>query len=462
MLSRKDMRKEALPFSNIEHELKLNDGSTVKLVHHDIEANGINYITLMFNAMDIEAIGYMGLLSAILSYVDTKNFGFADLSNAINIYTGGISTGATAHPNMREPEKLIVNYEIRIKVLEENLINALSIVNEILTESKFDDVKRLREIVAQTKARLQSSLSSAGHTVASMRSMAKFSKYAYYQDALHGIDYYNFICGIDAQLKENADVVVANIKALADKLFASDRLLISFTGNTESLEKAVPVLSEYMSKLVRTGDKADELKSYARTIDLTKSNEGFMDASQIQYVARTGNFVKNGYSYSGALRLLRIILSYDYLWINVRVKGGAYGCMTSFLRSGESYFVSYRDPNLSATNEVYDNIPDYIRSFDPDERDMTKYIIGTFSALDTPLNPEAKGSRSMSAYLEGIEYEQIQKERDEILNARKEDINALADLVQSVLDDNNICVIGNENVVREASDMFDATEKLYN
>ena len=136
--------------------------------------------------------------------------------------------------------------------------------------------------------------------------------------------------------------------------------------------------------------------------------------------------------------------------------------MTSFLRSGESYFVSYRDPNLAATNEAYDRIPEYIRSFDPDERDMTKYIIGTFSALDTPLNPEAKGSRSMSAYLEGIEYEQLQKERDEILNARKEDINALADLVQSVLDDNNLCVIGNENVVREASHMFDATEKLYN
>lgn len=464
MLSRKDMKKEALPFSNIEHELILKNQSRVRLVHHDIEANGIDYITLLFNAKDIDTIGYMGLLSAILSYVDTKNFGFADLSNAINIYTGGISTGASVHPNIKEPEDLVVNYEIRIKVLEENLINALSIVNEILEESRFDDVKRLREIVAQTKARLQSSLSSAGHTVASMRSMAKFSKYAYYQDALHGIAYYNFICQIEAELMENADAVAASIKALAEKLFTSDRLLISFTGNKESLDKAVPVLTDYMSKLGKSEQKdgACELKSHARTIELAKANEGFMDASQIQYVARTGNFAEHGYSYSGALRLLKIILSYDYLWINVRVKGGAYGCMTSFLRSGESYFVSYRDPNLTATNEAYDRIPEYIRSFDPDERDMTKYIIGTFSALDTPLNPEAKGSRSMSAYLEGIEYEQLQKERDEILNARKEDINALADLVQSVLDDNNLCVIGNENVVREASHMFDATEKLYN
>ena len=90
--------------------------------------------------------------------------------------------------------------------------------------------------------------------------------------------------------------------------------------------------------------------------------------------------------------------------------------------------------------------------------DMEK---GQIIFLDTPLNPEAKGSRSMSAYLEGIEFEQVQRERDQILNAKKEDINALADLVQSILDDNNLCVIGNENAVKEAADIFDVTEKLY-
>ena len=459
MLTRDDMRKEALPFSNIEHELSLEKGK-VKVVHHDIEANGINYITLMFNAMDEEEIGYMGLLSAVLSYVDTKNYGFADLSNAINIYTGGISTGASVHPNLKDSDKLIVNYEVRIKVLEENLVNALSLVNEIILNSKFDDIKRLHEIVAQTKARLQSSLSSAGHTVASMRSMSKFSKYAYYQDALHGIEYYNFICKIETQLKNDSECVVNSIRAMVDKLFTTDRLLVSFTGNSESYKKAESILSEYLSKLNGCGI-ASELKSYASSLKFEQKNEGFMDASQIQYVARTGNFVKNGFEYSGVLRLLKIILSYDYLWINVRVKGGAYGCMTAFLRSGESYFVSYRDPNLKATNEVYEKIPEYIRNFSPDERDMTKYIIGTFSALDTPLNPEAKGSRSMSAYLEGIEFEQVQRERDQILNAKKEDINALADLVQSILDDNNLCVIGNENAVKEAADIFDVTEKLY-
>ena len=158
---------------------------------------------------------------------------------------------------------------------------------------------------------------------------------------------------------------------------------------------------------------------------------------------------------------MKVILSYDYLWTNVRVKGGAYGCMTAFLRSGESYFVSYRDPNLRKTNEVYEGVTDYIRNFTADEKEMTKYIIGTFSNLDAPLNPEAKGSRSMAAYLQGLEYEQVQTEREQILNATDEDIRELADMIQAVLSDDNICVIGNENIINQEKELFDSVNKLF-
>jgi hypothetical protein len=155
-----------------------------------------------------------------------------------------------------------------------------------------------------------------------------------------------------------------------------------------------------------------------------------------------------------------MILSYEYLWINVRVKGGAYGCMSSFLRTGDSFFVSYRDPNLAKTIEVYDKIPEYVASFEADERDMTKYIIGTFGALDTPLNPEAKGSRSMAAYLGHLLYETIQDERDEILAAQPEDIRALADLIASILSDECLCVIGNENAIRGEKERFISVQGL--
>lgn len=452
MLTRADMKKNAMPFSNIEDELL-----DVKVVRHDIESNGIDYISFLFDAGDFaqSELGYLGFFTNALGLVSTEKYSYTDLANATNIYTGGISTGTASHPDIKDRNNFVFKFEVKLKVLEKNLDKALELMEQMLLTSDFTDTKRLGELVAQIKARLQANLSSSGHLVAAMRSMSSFSRYALYQDELKGIAFYRSICRIEKELSESPKSVSDKLAAIARKLFARNRMLISFTGNNEAYGNAKPSLEKVIAgfnKMSAVGNQAE--------VHFNTAKEAFIDASQIQYVAKTGDFICEGYEYTGALRLLRIILSYDYLWINVRVKGGAYGCMNTFLRSGESYFVSYRDPNLSDTLDVYDRIPEYIKSFSPDERDMTKYIIGTFSALDTPMNPEAKGSRSLSAYLEGITYEQIQKERNEILNAQPEDIRRLADLVEAVLKKDSICVIGNENMIKESAGLFENVEKL--
>lgn len=452
MLTRADMKKNAMPFSNIEDELL-----DVKVVRHDIESNGTDYISFLFDAGDFaqSELGYLGFFTNALGLVSTEKYSYTDLANATNIYTGGISTGTASHPDIKDRNNFVFKFEVKLKVLEKNLDKALELMEQMLLTSDFTDTKRLGELVAQIKARLQANLSSSGHLVAAMRSMSSFSRYALYQDELKGIAFYRSICRIEKELSESPKSVSDKLAAIAKKLFARNRMLISFTGNNEAYGNAKPSLEKVIAgfnKMSAVGNQAE--------VHFNTAKEAFIDASQIQYVAKTGDFICEGYEYTGALRLLRIILSYDYLWINVRVKGGAYGCMNTFLRSGESYFVSYRDPNLSDTLDVYDRIPEYIKNFSPDERDMTKYIIGTFSALDTPMNPEAKGSRSLSAYLEGITYEQIQKERNEILNAQPEDIRRLADLVEAVLKKDSICVIGNENMIKESAGLFENVEKL--
>ena len=452
MLTRADMKKNAMPFSNIEDELL-----DVKVVRHDIESNGIDYISFLFDAGDFaqSELGYLGFFTNALGLVNTEKYSYTDLANATNIYTGGISTGTASHPDIKDRDNFVFKFEVKLKVLEKNLDKALELMEQMLLTSDFTDTKRLGELVAQIKARLQANLSSSGHLVAAMRSMSSFSRYALYQDELKGVAFYRSICRIEKELSESPKSVSDKLAAIAKKLFARNRMLISFTGNNEAYGNAKPSLE----KVIAGFDKMSAVGNQAE-VHFNTAKEAFIDASQIQYVAKTGDFICEGYEYTGALRLLRIILSYDYLWINVRVKGGAYGCMNTFLRSGESYFVSYRDPNLSDTLDVYDRIPEYIKNFSPDERDMTKYIIGTFSALDTPMNPEAKGSRSLSAYLEGITYEQIQKERNEILNAQPEDIRRLADLVEAVLKKDSICVIGNENMIKESAGLFENVEKL--
>lgn len=455
MLRREDMKKEAQSLYN-----KVITADGVTFVHHELFSNGIDYLTLLFDIKDMEPenLPYLGILKAVLGYVDTENYSYADLANEINIHTGGIGSSIGIYPGIRERNTLEVKYEVRAKVLTEKLPDAINLIKEIVLTSKISDEKRLYEILAQMKSRLQAGLSSSGHSVASTRAMSYFSRAAYYQDATSGIACYKVIADLESHFEEQKAVLIQKLSDLTRKIFTAERLMVGITCDGKDypqVEKEVLELKNtlYPSKELNKERRLPELK-------LEKKNEGFLDASQVQYVARAGNYVAHGYTYHGALKILKVILGYDYLWINVRVKGGAYGCMNGYMRGGDTYFVSYRDPNLGKTNEIYDKIPEYIENFEADERDMTKYIIGTVSDMDTPLNPSAKGARSMTAYLQGLTETDLQKERDQVLNASAADIRALKGLIQSVLEDEDICIIGNEENLKNEKEMFLQLENL--
>jgi Zn-dependent M16 (insulinase) family peptidase len=251
------------------------------------------------------------------------------------------------------------------------------------------------------------------------------------------------------------------MKELMQLIFTKDNLVISITADEEGFNRFEEKLPAFCSKLIA---KADSKLFEAYDTSALKPqclNEGFKTAMQVQYVARAGNFIKAGFEYTGALKVLKTILSYDYLWNNVRVKGGAYGCMCGFSGvDGDAYFTSYRDPNLRETNNIYERIADYVMNFTADERDVTKYIIGTFSTLDSPLTPQSMGKRSLSMYIAGITEAELQKERDEVLNITIEDIRALHKIVKAVIDAGHICVIGNEGKITQNKDMFKEIKSL--
>lgn len=191
-----------------------------------------------------------------------------------------------------------------------------------------------------------------------------------------------------------------------------------------------------------------------------KKQEGFITAGQVQYVALAGNYRKKGLDYTGALRALKVIMGYDYLWGQIRVKGGAYGCMSGFAKNGDSYFVSYRDPNLEKTLEVYRGACEYLKNFRADERTMDQYVIGAVSELDVPLTPQTRGLRSLSAYMTNQTEEDFQKERDQLLQVREEDIRRLADYVEAILEDDCICVVGTRSKITENEKLFETMQNL--
>ena len=435
----------------VNEELRLGD---IPVIFHEIETNGIGYLDVMFDISGVkeELLPYVGILQSALGIIDTENYDYGELFNEINMHTGGIGTALDLYTdvtNIRE-KAFKATFEIKGKALYGKLPVVFSMMSEILTASKLTDTKRLREILAMVKSRLLMRFQSSGHTTAALRAMSYASPAAKLKDMTSGIGFYRAVARIEENFDEEKDRLTEVLQSLAKRLFRAENMMISYTASREGLEGIETRIEELKKSLYR-----DVPREEACVIHCEKKNEGFKTASKVQYVARTGNFIDHGASYTGALQILKVILSYDYLWQNIRVKGGAYGCMSNFNRIGEGYFVSYRDPNLKRTVEVYEGVVDYLKDFTVSERDMTKYIIGTMSNIDQPMTPAAKGERSKNLYMNKVSADMIREERNQILDASQDDIRALSRVAEAVLKADQFCVIGSEEKIEECRDMFE-------
>ena len=448
VLRREDISREIEPIIN--EEMKI---AGIPTVFHEIETNGIGYVDILFDMSGVEEelLPYVGILQSVLGIIDTTHYKYGELFNEINVHTGGIGTSLELYADVtrvREKE-FKATFEMKGKALYEKLPIAFEMMSEILTESKLDDTKRLKEILAMLKSRLLMKFQSSGHTTAALRAMSYASPSAKLKDMTSGIEFYDKVAYIEEHFEEEKEKLTQILTDLSRRLFRADHMMISYTAAKEGLNGMEEMTESMKSRLFK-----GQVEETNCVIHCEKKNEGFKTASKVQYVARVGNFIDHGASYSGALQILKVILSYDYLWQNIRVKGGAYGCMSSFNRIGEGYFVSYRDPNLQRTMEVYEGVVDYLENFTVSERDMTKYIIGTMSNIDQPMTPSAKGDRSMNLYMNKVSADMIRKERLEILEAGQDDIRRLARVVEAVLKADQICVIGSEDKIEEAKEMF--------
>ena len=452
LLRREDIEKKAETFFWTEKE-----EAGIKVLHHNFFTSGIGYLKVLFNTevLPQEDLPYAGLLKSVLGSISTEHYSYSDLTSEIHLNSGGVDFSVTSYPDLADPERFTGAFVASIRVLYDKLDFGFTMLEEILNHSVFTDEKRLGEVIQETRSRAKMKLENAGHNTAVSRATSYFSATAYYNELTGGTAYYHFLEQLEKDYAEKKGEIIARLQEVSKKLFTRVNMLVNYTADDKGYEKLPETLKLLADKLPQgSGEK------HAFSHPVKNLNEGLKTSAQVDYVARCGNFRSAGLEYTGALKILQVILSYDYLWLNIRVIGGAYGCMSGFGRSGEGYLVSYRDLNLKETNEIYEGIPAYLEAFDPDERDMTKYVIGTISNLDAPLTPSVKGSRGLSAYLSGVTEEMMQTERDQILGATKEDIRALAAQVRAVLSTGSFCVVGNEEKIEASRGMFGEVSSL--
>ena len=452
VLKKEDIKRETAKLVN--EEKKIGDATCL---FHDIFTNGISYFRLMFKAMQVptEYLTYLGLLKNVIGLVDTKQHSYSQLFNEIHIETGGMVPVVNLYTDSTDLSKCNVYFEWKVKSLESKLQEAYDLSKEVLLHSVFEDEKRLYELIAELKSRMQSDMTSSGHQVAMGRAASYFSKAAAISNQMNGIPLYRLVCDIEKNYEEKKGELKEKLQNICKFLFRPENLMFDFTGSESAYDSFATIVSTLAAELYTC-----ELSSEGFEVVPEKKNEAFMTAGQVQYVAKAGNFIQKGLPYTGALRMLKMIMGYDYLWNQVRVKGGAYGCMSGFSKNGDSFFVSYRDPNLTKTLEVYENAVEYLRNFSGDDRTMTQYLIGAISDLDTPLTPQSKGLRSLSAYMTKQTEEDFQRERDELLEANEETIRGLSKYVESFLQDDCICVVGAAAKVKECKELFGSVENL--
>jgi len=441
LLKLEDISKEARKLNNIEEAI-----DDVKVVRHDVFTNGIEYVKFHFSINDLTAreLQIVSLITDLLKYVDTDNYTVDRLNDEINIETGGIGFGIGLIPDYEE-DSYEMYFGARIKCFEDKLGAAVALLEEILLRSHITDRKKMKETISELRASEKSGLLASGHLTAAGRAKAYISKTAAVKECINGVDYYRFLEDLDKNFDERYEGLADEVQAVYQKMARRSTLILSYTSKNESSKLLNPAVEDLLGKLNK-----DEPAAPKEVMPLGIQNEGFRASSKVQYVATAGNFIvrpdgtKTGYQYTGALSVLGVIFSYDYLWINVRVKGGAYGAMCDFSREGFGTMMSYRDPNLLETFEIYKKAAEYVRAFDASDRDMLKYIIGAIAKMDVPLTPQAEGEMSFIGYMAGASDALRQQTRDEVLSTDQEKIRNLAPLLEEIMNYGIISAVGDE------------------
>ncbi len=418
-------------------------------------AKGINYTAFYFklNSLTEDELFYANVISDILARVNTETRSYEEVAKDINLNLGGFSTDVVGLPKYNERQAFVPMLVVRAKALHSKLFDVTRIISELLTATSYKDQSRLVELLSELKTVWETEAFRRGHTIVSNRVMAQVSDIGKFRD-LTGLSYFKQLADT---LKDKAALAEMGDKltAVAKKIFRANNVDIMFVGEAHEYEVFKAQMAEALPAWPHETYAENQLQ-----LTQTYENEGIVTAGKVQYVAQGGNFKDHGFKYVGAMGVLETILRYEYLWTRIRVQGGAYGAFANFYNNGNMVLCSYRDPNLTETLNVYKELADFLRKFEISDREMRKYIIGTMSNLDIPMTPALRGPRAMGLYFGENNEGAAEKFREAVIVTRPEDIRALADVVEAVMGDAHISVMGNEQKIKNASSVLGQVNTL--
>jgi presequence protease len=431
--------------------IEVMDVQDAKVLYHDLFTNGIVYLDLGFDlhALPKDLLPLTEVFGRSLLEMGTETEDYVKLSQRIGKSTGGIfsSTAASAVIGSRES---VAKLFLRGKATVAQSSELLNILKDVLLTTKFDNQERLKQIVLEEKAGLESMLAPRGHIFVNQRLRAQFSEAGWAQDQMSGVGYLFALRDLEKAIDKKWASVLEKLEAMRDALVNRKALLCNVTVDASNWDMFKPQLDSFLSAL-----PAKEVGLSPFNIQPAQTREGLTIPAQVNYVGKGLNLYELGYERDGSAMVVNGYMQMAYLWEKIRVQGGAYGGFSSFDDvSGVFTFLSYRDPNVASTIENYDKAGAFLKGLDSSrlsDNELTKAIIAAIGELDAYQLPDAKGYTSMLRHLTNRTDAVRQKIREEVLSTNGEDFIALGEALEKAPQSEAVAVIGSQSALEAAN-----------
>ena len=436
---------------NIKKE-KFDD---ITLYHSSYLTSDIIYGKFLFDITKTNKkdLPYIKLLLTLLGSISTKNRTYQEIDNYDKMYTGGVDYSISTI--CTKDDKLKAYANISYSALNINNAKAIEGICDVLFNTLFNDVTRIKECLLEVKGDLESRAIGAGHIIVKQRMESYIDEYAYFNELISGLAYLDFVSDLVKKFEKKKDKLVLKLTEISKNIFNKKNLILDATCEDKDLE-----IFKKDSKILINQLPLKPLKSSKFKFEPNILNEGIIAPINVNYVGKTA--IVYGKENKGHKLLAKHIISLSYLWQEVRVKGGAYGSMSSISTTGLYSFFSYRDPNLSQTLDAYAGIPKFLRNLELSSDELTMLKIGAVGDLQEVMHVSQMGKIALMRKLGNVKHADIQADRKELIEAKLEDIKALADIYDEANKQNIICVVGTNDEIMKNKEKFKNIRNLLN
>ncbi|KAL6494730.1 Homeobox protein PKNOX1 [Orobanche gracilis] len=451
-----------IPGKPIQIPIEVVDVNGVKVLEHNLFTNDVLYAEVVFNMSSLkqELLPLVPLFCQSLLEMGTKDMDFVQLNQLIGQKTGGISVYPLIS-SVRGQEEPCSRMIVRGKAMSERAEDLFNLVNRVLQDVQLTDQKRFKQFVSQSKARMENQLRGSGHGIAAARMDAKLNVAGWVSEKMGGVSYLEFLEALEKKVDDDWPEISSSLEEIRRTLVSKNDCLVNLTADGKNIENAEKYVSKFLDMLPNTS----AVGSTAWSARLPSTNEAIVIPTQVNYVGKAANLFDTGYQLKGSAYVISKYLNNTWLWDRVRVSGGAYGGFCDFdTHSGVFSFLSYRDPNLLKTLDIYDGTSNFLRELEMGDDALTKAIIGTIGDVDAYQLPDAKGYSSLLRYLLGVTEEERQIRREEILSTRLNDFKEFADVIEAVKTKGVVVAVASPEDVNAANetrpDFFEVKKAL--